>query len=192
MFVEYCSLKIFEFTKTNSYGGEDNWVTPRLVTEKARNNPEGKFAFSHIIAPFLRFCKIFCDNLCCLPSERTAKPCCRYQGRGLCRQISLHTYFCNYTLSLSVFLFVLVFDLSILPVYIFSQELLDFVCVFVFVLACWSTNTFLQEDLFFVYDFVLCLCLCASKLLYIKICARTPCRHQSGLLKKIIKNSKFS
>ena len=45
MCVGYCSLKIFEFTQTNSYSGEDNWVTPRLVTEKARNNPEGKFAF---------------------------------------------------------------------------------------------------------------------------------------------------
>ena len=68
MCVEYCSLKIFEFTQTNSYGGEDNWVTPRLVTEKARNNPEGNFAFPprHIIAPFSRFCKIFCGNLCCL------------------------------------------------------------------------------------------------------------------------------
>ena len=141
MCVEYCSQKIFEFTKTNSYGGEDDWVTPRLVTEKTRNDPEGKFAFPppHRIAPFPKVLQhFFCDNLCCLPSERTAKPCCRYQGRGLCRQISLHTYFCNYTLSLSVFLFVLVFDLSILPVYIFSQELLDFVCVFVFVLACLS------------------------------------------------------
>ena len=63
MCVEYCSLEIFEFTKTNSYGGEDNWVTPRLVTEKARNNPEGKFAFPplhvHRIAPFSMFCKDF-------------------------------------------------------------------------------------------------------------------------------------
>ena len=57
MCVGYCSLKIFEFTKTNSYGREDNWVTPRLVTEKARNDPEGKFAFPppHRIAGFARF-----------------------------------------------------------------------------------------------------------------------------------------
>ena len=131
MCVEYCSLKIFEFTQTNSYGGEDNWVTPRLVTEKTRNNPEGKFAFPppHRIAPFLKVLQhFFCDNLCCLPSERTAQPCCCYKGRGLCRQISHHTDLCNYTLSLSVFLFILILDLSIWSIYIFLQELLDFVC----------------------------------------------------------------
>ena len=61
MCVEYCSLKIFEFTKTNSYGGEDDWVTPRLVTEKTRNDPEGKFAFPppHRIAPFLKVLQPF-------------------------------------------------------------------------------------------------------------------------------------
>ena len=131
MCVEYCSLKIFEFTQTNSYGGEDNWVTPRLVTEKARNNPEGKFAFSHIIAPFLRFCKIFCDNLCCLPSERTAKTCCCYQGRGLCKQISLFTDLCNYTLSLSVFLCVCAVKFHTIQIFATTPCLLSvFICPF--------------------------------------------------------------
>ena len=121
-----------------------------------------------------RFCNtFFCDNLCCLPSERTAQPCCCYKGRGLCRQISHHTDLCNYTLSLSVFLFVLVFDLSILPVYIFSQELLDFVCVFVFVLACWSKNTFLQEDLSLSMILSLSLSLCEQVSLHQDLCKNT-------------------
>ena len=102
-----------------------------------------------------RFCNTFFVTTFAvyLPKE-LLNPAAATRAAACAGKFALHTYFCNYTLSLSVFLFVLVFDLSILPVYIFSQELLDFVCVFVFVLACWSKNTFLQEHLFFVHDFV--------------------------------------
>ena len=108
-----------------------------------------------------RFCNTFFVTTFAvyLPKELLS-PAAATRAAACAGKFALHTYFCNYTLSLSVFLFVLVFDLSILPVYIFSQELLDFVCVFVFVLACWSKNTFLQEDLSLSMILSLSLSLC--------------------------------